>query len=148
MQQALLFLFAVVAGVMLPIQAGLNSEIGKSLKSPVYATLVSFVVGTLGLLCYLLLARTQWSELKNGFQLPWYYWSGGLLGAVYVVAIIVLTPRLGVALTFGLTVAAQMVFGVVMDHYGWLGVPVSPINWPRVIGVALIIAGVVLVRFN
>lgn len=148
MQQILFFLFAVVAGVMLPIQAGLNSEIGKKINDPVYASLVSFLVGTVGLVLYLLLARANWADIKNTSSLPWYYWTGGLLGAVYVAAIVVLTPRLGVALTFGITVAAQMAFGIVMDHYGWLGVPQSPINWARVIGVTMIIGGVVLVRAN
>lgn len=148
MQQALFFLFAIVVGVMLPVQAGLNSEIGKALRSPIYGTLVSFVVGTVGLLVWMLLTRANWSDLRNGFQLPWYYWTGGLLGAVYVAGIIVLAPRLGVALTFGLTVAAQMAFSVVMDHYGWLGVPENPINWARVLGVALVIGGVVLIRAN
>lgn len=148
MQQALLFLFAAIAGVMLPIQAGLNSEIGKAVKSPIYGTLISFLVGTIGLLLFMLVTRATWSDLKGGFQLPWYYWIGGLLGAVYVAAIIILTPKLGVALTFGLTVAAQMVFSIIMDHYGWLGVPTSPINWLRVLGVFLVIVGVVLIRTN
>lgn len=146
MQQALFFLFAIVVGVMLPIQAGLNSSMGKALKSPMYGTLVSFGVGTIGLLLWMLLTRANWSDLKYGAQLPWYYWTGGLLGIVYVAGIIILTPRLGVALTFGLTVAAQMAFSVVMDHYGWLGVPENPINWVRVLGVAMIISGVVLLR--
>jgi len=146
MQQALLFLLAVVAGVMLPIQAGLNSEMAKAVKSPMFGTLISFVVGTVGLLLFLLLTRANWSDLREGFNLPWYYWTGGLLGIVYVAGIIILAPKLGVALTFGLTVAAQMVFSIVMDHYGWLGVPESPINWMRVLGVAMIIGGVVLVR--
>ncbi len=148
MQQVLFFVFAIVAGVMLPVQAGLNTELGRVVKSPIYASLLSFLVGTLGLLLYLIVTRADWSTVKATGSMPWYYWTGGLMGAVYVAAIIVLTPRLGVALTFGLTVAAQMVFGVVMDHYGWLGVPEYPINWSRVIGVALVIAGVVLVRVN
>lgn len=146
MQQVLFFLLAIFAGVMLPIQAGLNSEIGKAVKSPVYGTLISFLVGTVGLLLYMVLTRANWTDIKGGFQLPWFYWIGGLLGAVYVAAIIILTPRLGVALTFGITVATQMIFGVVMDHYGWLGVPEHPINWMRVIGVTMIIGGVALVR--
>ncbi|OAV45233.1 DMT family transporter [Lewinella sp. 4G2] len=146
MQQAIYFLFAIVAGVMLPIQAGLNTEIGRKLDSPMYATLVSFAVGSIGLILYLLFTREDWGAIKEAGTLPWYYWTGGLLGAVYVAAIIVLTPRLGIALTFGLTVAAQMVFGVIMDHYGWLGVRESPINWMRVLGVFLIVAGVVIVR--
>lgn len=131
---------------MLPIQAGLNSSMGKALKSPMYGTLVSFGVGTVGLLIWMLLTRAKWSDLRHGFELPWYYWTGGLLGVVYVAGIIILAPRLGVALTFGLTVAAQMAFSVVLDHYGWLGVPVNPINWLRVLGVAMIIGGVALIR--
>ncbi|MFT5997786.1 MAG: transporter family-2 protein [Neolewinella sp.] len=148
MQQTLLFLLAIIAGVMLPIQAGLNSEIGRVVKSPVYATLISFLVGTIGLVLYLLATRANWADIKGGFHLPWYYWTGGLMGAVYVVAIIILAPRFGVALTFGLTVAVQMLVSVVMDHYGWLGVPTSPINWMRVLGVTMVIGGVVLIRNN
>lgn len=148
MQQALFFLFAIVVGVMLPIQAGLNSEMGKTVKSPMFGTLISFGVGTIGLLLWLLLTRANWADLRNGLQLPWYYWTGGLLGIVYVAGIIILTPRLGVALTFGITVAAQMAFSIVMDHYGWLGVPENPINWLRVLGVGLIIGGVILIRTN
>ena len=146
MKQALFFLFAIVAGVMLPVQAGLNSKLGEVTKSPIYATLISFVVGTVGLVVYMLLTQENWSSIKNTSDLPWYYWTGGLLGALYVAAIIILAPRLGVALTFGLTVAAQMVFSLVMDHYGWLGVPQHPVNWARVFGVALIVAGVAIVR--
>ena len=146
MKQALFFLFAIVAGVMLPVQAGLNSKLGEVTKSPIYATLISFVVGTVGLVVYMLLTQENWSSIKNTAQLPWYYWTGGLLGALYVAAIIILAPRLGVALTFGLTVAAQMVFSLAMDHYGWLGVPQHPVNWARVFGVTLIVAGVAIVR--
>ena len=148
MQQLPFFLLALVAGLMLPIQAGLNSEMGRVLKSPVYASIVSFVTGLIALVLYAFLTRMPFGNLREGLTLPWYYWIGGVLGAVYVYGLIVLTPRLGVALTFGLTVAAQMTFSLVMDHYGWLDVPVSPISWPRVLGVLLIIGGVVLIRTN
>ena len=141
-----LFLLAIVAGLMLPVQAGLNSELGRVLKSPVYASIVSFVAGLIALLLYAFATQVPFGNLKNAFHLPWYYWMGGVLGAVYVYGLIVLTPRLGVALTFGITVAAQMTFSMVMDHYGWLGVPVAPISWLRVLAVLLIIGGVVLLR--
>ncbi len=148
MQQLPFFLLALVAGLMLPVQAGLNSEMGRVLKSPVYARIVSFVVGLIALIVYAFITRMPFGNLREGLTLPWYYWMGGILGAVYVYGLIVLTPRLGVALTFGLTVAAQMTFSLVMDHYGWLDVPVSPISWYRVLGVLMIITGVVLIRTN
>ncbi|MCX8212430.1 MAG: DMT family transporter [Lewinella sp.] len=148
MQQLPFFLLALVAGLMLPVQAGLNSEMGRVLKSPVYASIVSFVVGLIALIVYAFITRMPFGNLREGLTLPWYYWMGGILGAVYVYGLVVLTPRLGVALTFGLTVAAQMTFSLVMDHYGWLDVPVSPISWYRVLGVLMIITGVVLIRTN
>lgn len=148
MHNALLILLAIVAGVMLPIQAAMNSKISESLKDPIYATLVSFAVGTVGLLAYLLAARTPWGNVRDALQLPWFYWLGGILGIVYVAGIIILAPRLGVALTIGLTVAAQMIFSLVMDHYGLLGLKEVPINLPRLLGAVLIIAGVVLIQRN
>ncbi|TXF91749.1 DMT family transporter [Neolewinella aurantiaca] len=146
MQHLPFYLLAIAAGLMLPIQAGLNSEMGRALKSPVYASIVSFAVGLIALLLYAFITRMPFGNLRDGLTLPWYYWIGGILGAFYVYGIIVLTPRLGVALTFGLTVAAQMLFGLMMDHYGWLDIPVSPVSWPRIVGVVMIIAGVVLIR--
>lgn len=148
MQQILLFLFAIAAGVILPVQAGLNTELGRALKSPVYATMMSFATGLFALLIYGFVTRMPFANVKNALSLPWYYWLGGVIGAVYVYAIIILTPRLGVALTFGLTVASQMIFGVVMDHFGWLDVPVHAVSWPRILGVLLVIGGVVLIRTN
>ncbi|CAH1000161.1 hypothetical protein LEM8419_01308 [Neolewinella maritima] len=148
MQQTLLFLMAVAAGAMLAIQAGLNSGLGKAVKSPVYGALLSFVAGGLALFAYCLATGVPLGNVRKGFELPWYYWMGGVLGGFYVFAIIVLAPRLGVALTIGLTVAGQMIFSLIIDHYGMMGIPTQPVNWLRVAGVVLIIGGVVMLRTN
>lgn len=143
----LFFLFlAIVAGSLIPVQAGLNYKLGEAVKSPVYGALLSFVIGTLGLFLYTLGNKTEFANLKNVTQLPWYYFTGGLMGALFVFTMIVAPPRLGMALTLGITVAAQMAFGLLMDHYGWLGMASSPINWEKVLGVLLIIGGVFLLR--
>jgi transporter family-2 protein len=78
--------------------------------------------------------------------LPAYAWIGGLYGAVFVVAAAWAVPRLGVATTITLMVAGQLLISLVLDHFGALGVPRAPISLTRVAGVALVIAGVVLVR--
>ncbi len=148
MQQSLLFLMAVIAGAMLAVQAGLNSEMGRAVKSPVYGALISFVAGGLALFAYCLVTRVPLGNVRRAFELPWYYWLGGVLGGFYVFAIIILAPRLGVALTIGLTVAGQMIFSLIIDHYGLMGIPAHSINWMRVLGVSLIIGGVVLLRTN
>ena len=142
----IMLLMAIVAGAVLPIQAGLNTQLGRAVENPVYGALLSFVVGTIGLIVYGLLTNMEFGKLSQARSLPWWMWLGGLMGAFYVVSIIVLAPRLGTALTFGLTIAAQMLFSLLMDHYGWLEIPTHTINWQRVAGVVLIIGGVLLIR--
>lgn len=146
MQYFVFLLVALVAGALLPFQAGLNAELGRAVKSPVYAALISFLVGTAGLILYLLAVRTDWSQWTEARNLSWYYWVGGLIGAFYVAAVIILAPKLGTALTFGLTVAGQMAVSLVLDHYGLLGLPENPVNWVRVLAIALIVGGVVMLR--
>jgi len=137
---------AFIAGTILPIQAALNGKMGKAVQHPMVAAFISFSVGALALLLYLLLARQPLSLTMAYKQAPWYAWLGGVIGTFYVVASIVLLPRLGVALTFGLVIAGQLFISLLMDHYGWLGVPIRPINLYRIAGVVLLIIGVVLIR--
>lgn len=139
-------LLAVVAGAALPLQAALNTKLGAAVDSATYATLLSFIVGALAVGIYVLLARVELANVQNAFNGHWSIWTGGLLGAFYVISLIILTPKLGVALTLGLTVAGQMSFSLIMDHYGWLGLDVQHIDWGKVAGVALIIGGVWLLR--
>ncbi len=141
------FLFlAIVAGLLIPVQAGLNYKLGEAVKNPIYGAFLSFLVGALGLLLYAVAAQTKFGLIKNAGQLPWYYWTGGLMGAFFVSTLIVAPPRLGMALTLGITVAAQLAFGLLMDHYGWLGMASTPISWEKVIGILLIVGGVFLLR--
>jgi len=127
-------LTALVAGMMAPVQAGFNGKMGRAIGDPVYAALISFFVGTVGLLAYGLFLRMD------------FMWLAGFLGAFYVTSVIILTPRLGATLTFSLVVAGQLLMAVALDHYGLLGVPVQTISWLRILGIALITAGVVLIR--
>ncbi|UII34711.1 DMT family transporter [Fulvivirga ulvae] len=142
----LLMFSAVIAGTVLPIQAALNGKMGKAVGDPVYATFISFVVGSVGLFAYIMFARTDLSGITYARQVSWSVWVAGLLGAFYVASVIILAPKLGVALTFGLIVAGQLGISLAMDHFGLLGIPVHTINWQRIVGILLIVSGVVLIR--
>ncbi|WP_293003423.1 DMT family transporter [Nevskia sp.] len=138
-------LLALAAGAVLPFQAVLNGQLRGLLGSPFAAGLVSFSAGTLLLLAIVLLLRTPWPA--NVAAVPWYLWvAGGTLGVGYLIMSIWLPPMLGVALTFGLIVAGQLAMSLALDHFGWLGVAQHAINPWRVLGAALIVAGVILIR--
>ena len=142
----MLILLAVIAGAVLPLQAGLNVQLGKSVHQPVFAAFASFLIGSIGLLAYLFVLKFDFSTMVQAKDVSPVVWIAGILGAFYVTAVIFLAPKLGTALTFSLVVAGQMVISLILDHYGLLGMPIKQINWPRVIGVISLIIGVLLIR--
>lgn len=136
---------ALLAGAFLPIQAGLNSRMGKAIESPVYASMMSFITGAIAVFIYILLTKQQvsWAGLKT---IPGYTWVAGALGAFYVTTVILAFPRIGPALTFGLVVLGQMVIAVILDHFNILVTHQHSFNIWKLLGILLIVGGVVLVR--
>ena len=55
-------------------------------------------------------------------------------------------PRIGVALAFSLAIGGQMLVTLLIDNFGWFGVPEKPINLWRVLGAAFITVGIILIR--
>ncbi len=138
-------ILSLIAGAFLPIQAGLNTRLGKSLESPVHASMISFVVGALAVLIYIGFTKQQ-VALEGFKSAPAYTWLGGVLGAFYVTVVVLAFPRIGPALTFGLIVAGQMVMAVLLDQFNILVAHQHTINAGRIIGIVLIVAGVIIVR--
>ena len=141
------FIFlALVAGLMMPTQAGINNKLAVAVDSPVLAAFVSFVVGTIALFLYIVASGTPLANLAGAKDASAIAWTGGLLGAFFVASTVALVPRLGVALTFSLIIAGQMAVTLVIDHFGFFDVPVKEVNLPRLLGVTLITVGVILIR--
>jgi transporter family-2 protein len=144
--QAALIAFTLLAGMLLPIQAALNTRLGRELGSPALGSFVSFVVGTVGIALYVLLSRPALVSSEAVRTIPPHLWLGGLCGAIYVTVVILVAPRLGVATLTGLAVAGQMSVSAVLDHWGLLGLPVNPVTPGRAAGIVLIVSGVVLLQ--
>lgn len=140
-----LYVIAFAAGFGLIVQTGFNMALRTSLGHAALASLVNFLVGTLGLAAVLLATRVAWPARGALAATPAWAWFGGLLGAFYVTAITVVGPRLGATLLLALTVLGQLVASVIVDHYGWLGFPQHTLTYTRVLGVMLLFGGVLLV---
>jgi transporter family-2 protein len=142
-------LFAMLAvvfgGAATALQAPTNAKMMTAVGSPVNAAFVSFAIGTaaLGILAVILQTKPDMAASR---ALPWYAWVGGLYGAIFVVAAAWGVPKLGVATTITLMVAGQLLLSLALDHFGVMGVPKNPISLGRVAGVAMVLAGVLLVR--
>lgn len=141
-------LIALVAGACLPLQVGINNTLRAGIGTPILAALISFVVGAIGLLVYALLMRSPFPSVSTLAALPAWNLLGGLLGAFYVAVSIIAAPKLGAANLVGITVAAQLITSLVLDHYGAVGFTQHSISLWRIIGALMLAGGAVLVLKN
>jgi transporter family-2 protein len=139
-------ILAVIAGMMMPTQAAINNKLAVSVDSPILSAFISFAVGTVALFIYILATGIPLGNLLAAKNASAIAWTGGILGAFFVASTVALVPRLGVALTFSLIIAGQMLVTLVIDHFGLFGVPVKEANLMRILGVTLITIGVILIR--
>ena len=144
---ALFVMMALLTGVTIAVQTGINSQLRAFLGSPLQAVFVSFAVGTL-LIAFTLLVRREAPPLAKWAAMPWWMWLGGMLGLFIVSTNILVVPRLGAALLTSLAIAGQLTTALALDHYGAFGFPVHHISLSRVAGAALLLAGVVLIRYS
>jgi transporter family-2 protein len=139
-------LLALAAGAMMPTQAATNNKMAAVVESPIIAAFISFFVGTIALFIYLVAAGAPLGNISSVRNAPPIAWIGGFLGAFFVTAAVTLVPRVGLALTFSLMIAGQMLLTLFLDHFGFLGLEEKPVNIARIIGMLLIVGGVVVIR--
>lgn len=139
-------ILVLTSGALLPLQAGFNARLGKSIASPVYASMFSFVVGAVTVAIFLLFSKDKlvWYEMKAASPIAWI--GGGVIGAVFITSTMLALPKLGMALTFSLVVAGQMIVAVLLDHFKILVDEQHSLNLWRLAGVILIISGVIILR--
>lgn len=136
---------ALACGMALAVQVGVNASLRSRMGSAVVAALASFTIGTVALIVYMSCrppGRPDWNEIRSA---PWWVWTGGLLGAVYVGTAAEVAPRLGAAGWLALIVTGQVVASIFLDHFGIAGFPTHPVNAARLVGAILLLAGVILV---
>lgn len=142
----LFILLGLLAGMSVPTQSGINAQLGLWTRSPVLASAISFVVGTLTLVAYSLATRIPLPSLASIGEHPWWIWVGGSLGAFFVTATIILVPKVGATTMVALILTGQLAASLCLDHFGWLGCPVHHISLGRLAGVLLLSCGVWLIK--
>jgi bacterial/archaeal transporter family-2 protein len=127
-------LLTVGAGVSVFVQQALNANLRTELNSAAWSGFVSYLLGVVFMVCLAIVLRDP---------IPW---SGGIFGAIFIALSIITIPKVGGAAYIALLVTGQLVAALAFDHFGWLGIPQRPIDLPRLLGVALLVCGVVLIR--
>ena len=152
-------IFGVLAGMLSATQTAANGYLGKVVASPVKASVISFTMGSLllTLICAgIFIARRKAMpakgqevpapEKKRLSVKPLWMWTGGFLGAGFILGNIYLSRLLGTGMTviFGLT--GTTAGGLLIDHFGLMESPVRKITFQKVMGIVLMLAGAVMIR--
>jgi transporter family-2 protein len=135
---------ALLAGGLLPIQAGANTQLSKSVASPLAATTLQLFVGAAVLLLITTFAGSL-AALAGLSDVPWWHAIGGLASAFYVVSGILLFPRLGAVVTVGLYIAGQMLASVALDTSGILGVALQSFDIATAAGTGAVLLGIITI---
>ncbi len=138
-------MLGLAAGFGLTVQVAMNSQLRRSMESANIAALISFLVGTVALIVLVVSMRAPIPGRETIAAVPVWAWFGGLLGAFYVASSTVVAAELGATTLLALALLGQLSTALVIDHFGWLEMPVHPVTWSRMAGVALLGAGVWLV---
>jgi len=136
---------AVIAGALVPFQAGSNAELGRALGHPLWATLVSLVVSIAIVIPIVLAMQAPAPELGRIRHLPAWAWLGGVAGAIYVSSALILVPRVGATSFMVCVIAGQLIASLLLDYFGWMNLPVREVSLGRVLGVVLVMVGMVAV---
>jgi len=140
-------LLAIAAGCCIALQASANGKFRFNLGSPLWASYFS-ICGTILFATLTMLAlRPSAPSLEQVRSTQWWNWIGGSLGALIVLAGATLTRQLGAAAFIALVIAGQLTMSVLLDHYALMGLTERPITPMRVLGLILVVAGVVCLKY-
>ncbi len=138
------FLIAILSGAANPFQSAANAQLNKQLQAPVWTGMLVYLTGLLGMLLVQAFVR-QPVPFANAGHVSWWAWMGGLISILSTVAGLLLVQRLGSGIFTGLSITASLVVSVLLDQFGWMGLKHHPASPGRIIGCALLVAGVWLV---
>ena len=140
------YIISILAGVAVAFQTGVNSQLRTNTNNPVLTALISFFVGTIALIVLYFLFFKQTPMFPTGVTFSWWKFTGGLLGVIYVTGVVIAAPRIGAANALAFIVAGQFIAAIIIDHFGWMNLPITSISLYRVMGIALLLTGVYLIQ--
>ena len=142
-----LYVFTVFLGVILTVHLAMNGKVGSVLNNPRVGNALFWCIGAVGALA-IGLSGWQAGALEPLSKVHPLLLTAGLLGACLVFAIAWLIPQVGAGPLMITLLSGQIIGGMVMSHFGWLGSPVQPVSVTNVAGALVMVAGVVLATYS
>jgi transporter family-2 protein len=134
--------FVILVGLIGGVSVGLQSPLAGAVSQRLGGAAGSFIVHLSGmLLSGALLFLRGGEKIREWHTLPWYMLGSGFFGLVLYLTISYTLPRLGGATMIALIIIGQLMVGILVDQFGWLGVLPHPVSGARILGIVLLLAG-------
>ena len=145
--KAPLYVLTMFLGVILAVHLSMNGKVGSVLNNARVGNALFWCIGAVGAVA---IGLTGWQSGALGplKQVHPVLLTAGVLGACLVFAIAWLIPQVGAGPVMITLLAGQVLGGLIMSHYGWLGSPVQPVTLTKIAGVVVMIGGVVLATYS
>lgn len=139
----LAYILAVLAGTALSFESAIYGQLGETIGE-LETSFYNFFMGTLimGLL-WLFFGK---GKLSYAIEAPKWSLLGGILGVIYLTAIVISVPFVGVGITMVTVIIGQLIMSMVIEHYGWFGIKQTKINKENVFAVISMIIALILIN--
>jgi bacterial/archaeal transporter family-2 protein len=140
-------MFTIFLGVILAVHLAMNGKVGAALSNPRVGNALFWCIGAC---TAVIIGATGWRSgaLAGLRDVPVILLTAGALGACLVFAIAWLLPQVGARAMFITLLAGQIIGGMTLSHYGWLGSAVQKVSWVNIVGALVMIGGVLLATYT
>ena len=133
----------LVMGVAMSVYLPMNSSVAKYIGSTITANIIFFIIALCtSLLIFVFIGKYE-SILSIG-KIPFFIYFAGFISAFMILGTTILIPHLGARTFFILLITGQIAMAIIISHFGLLESPLDPINFKKVIGATLVIAGAII----
>ena len=136
---------ALIAGAAMSIQGVMNTRLGEKVGVLETNTFVQLVAFVLALAFALLFGK---GNIRLLTQSPWYTWLGGVIAPVITVTVMLAIKGASPTVAISAILLSQLTVAALIDAFGWLGAEKTPFTWQKSVGVALMAAGVLLMKLK
>jgi transporter family-2 protein len=138
--------WVILVGLIGGAAVGVQSPIAGAMGQRVGGTAGSFIIHVSGaILSGLMLFAIGGEKIRDWRTLPWFMLAAGVFGLILYQTINVTLPRLGSTMMVALIIVGQLLVGVIIDHFGLLGVATRHVDAARIFGILALIIGAYLI---
>ena len=138
-------LIALLSGALMSVQGVFNTEVTKQTSLWVSSAFVQLTAFLVCLGVWLVTDRTNpmsLAQVEHKYMLL-----SGVLGALITITVVKSMGSLGPARSAMLIVISQLIVAYLIELFGMFGVEKQPLEWRKVIGMGIAIAGIVIFKW-